>query len=89
MADEYITQIADRELAPESLMMGYGYRAHLAVSLGSTVSLVEHPASMTHAGVDPEDKIRLDITDSLVRLSVGVEHPDDIITDLANALEKV
>ncbi|MDK1017558.1 MAG: cystathionine gamma-synthase family protein [Actinomycetota bacterium] len=62
---------------------------HLAVSLGSTESLVEHPASMTHAGVDPEDKIRLDITDSLVRLSVGVEHPDDIITDLANALEKV
>ena len=63
--------------------------AHLAVSLGSTETLVQHPASMTHAGVDPDDKIRLDVTDSLVRLSVGVENPDDIIADLANALEKL
>ena len=62
---------------------------HLAVSLGSTESLVQHPASMTHAGVDPEDKKRHDITDSLVRLSVGVEDPDDIIADLATALDKV
>jgi len=61
--------------------------ARLAVSLGSTETLAQHPASMTHAGVDHEDKIRLDITDSLVRLSVGVENPDDIIADLANALE--
>ncbi len=63
--------------------------AHLAVSLGSTESLVQHPASMTHAGVDADDKIRLDVTDSLIRLSVGVENPDDIIADLANALESV
>jgi methionine-gamma-lyase len=62
---------------------------HLAVSLGSTESLVQHPSSMTHAGVDPEDKERHNITDSLVRLSVGVENPDDIIADLATALEKV
>lgn len=62
---------------------------HLAVSLGSTESLVQHPASMTHAGVDPEDKKRHDITDSLVRLSVGVEDPDDIIADLATALDKL
>lgn len=63
--------------------------ARLAVSLGSTETLAQHPASMTHAGVDPQDKARLDITDSLVRLSVGVENPDDIIADLANALEAV
>jgi methionine-gamma-lyase len=44
---------------------------------------------MTHAGVDPDDKVRLDVTDSLVRLSVGVENPDDIIADLANALETI
>lgn len=62
---------------------------HLAVSLGSTESLIQHPSSMTHAGVDPEDKKRHDITDSLVRLSVGVEDPDDIIADLATALDKV
>ena len=63
--------------------------AHLAVSLGSTETLVQHPASMTHAGVDVADRARLDVTDSLVRLSVGVEDPDDIIADLANALEKL
>ena len=63
--------------------------AQLAVSLGSTESLVQHPASMTHAGVDPDDKVRLDVTDSLVRLSVGVENPDDIIADLANALKSI
>ena len=62
---------------------------HLAVSLGSTESLVQHPASMTHAGVDPADRKRHDITDSLVRLSVGVEDPDDIIADLANAFDKI
>lgn len=63
--------------------------AHLAVSLGSTETLVQHPSAMTHAGVDPDDKIRLDVTDSLVRLSVGVENPDDIIADLANALKAI
>jgi methionine-gamma-lyase len=62
---------------------------HLAVSLGSTESLIQHPSSMTHAGVDPQDKKRHDITDSLVRLSVGVEDPDDIIADLEMALDKV
>ena len=59
----------------------------LAVSLGSTESLAEHPASMTHAGVDPEERSKLGITDSLVRLSVGVEHPADLIADLGRALE--
>ncbi|MCL1588308.1 MAG: cystathionine gamma-synthase family protein [Actinomycetia bacterium] len=62
---------------------------HLAVSLGSTESLIQHPSSMTHAGVDPEHKMRHDITDSLVRLSVGVEDPGDIIADLSSALDKV
>lgn len=63
--------------------------ARLAVSLGSTETLAQHPGSMTHAGVDAADKIRLDVTDSLVRLSVGVENPDDIIADLRNALVSV
>ena len=62
---------------------------HLAVSLGSTESLAQHPASMTHAGVDPSDKARYGVTDSLVRLSVGVEDPHDIIADLSNALDKI
>jgi methionine-gamma-lyase len=58
----------------------------LAVSLGSTESLAEHPASMTHAGVDPAERSKLGIGDNLVRLSVGVEHPSDLIADLGRAL---
>jgi methionine-gamma-lyase len=61
----------------------------LAVSLGSTESLAEHPATMTHAGVDPDEKRRTGVTDALVRLSVGVEHPDDLIADLTQAFEAV
>ncbi|MEQ9262478.1 MAG: cystathionine gamma-synthase family protein [Owenweeksia sp.] len=61
----------------------------LAVSLGSTESLAQHPASMTHAGVDPELRQELGITEKLVRLSVGVEHSDDLISDLEQALESV
>lgn len=61
----------------------------LAVSLGSTESLAEHPATMTHAGVDEAEREKLGITSGLVRLSVGVEHPDDLIADLAQALERV
>jgi len=60
----------------------------LAVSLGSTESLAEHPATMTHAGVDPDEREKLGITSGLLRLSVGVEHPDDLIADLEQALAK-
>ena len=58
----------------------------LAVSLGSTESLAEHPAAMTHAGVDPDEREKLGITSGLVRLSVGIEHPDDLVADLEQAL---
>lgn len=61
----------------------------LAVSLGSTESLAQHPASMTHVGVDPEERKKVGITDSLIRLSVGVEHHEDLIHDLAQALDAV
>jgi methionine-gamma-lyase len=61
---------------------------HLAVSLGSTESLAEHPATMTHAGCDPVEKARLGINDSLIRLSVGVENVEDLILDLSNALSR-
>ncbi len=59
---------------------------HLAVSLGGTESLAEHPATMTHADVTPEDQLRYGITPGLIRLSVGVEHYTDIIADLEQAL---
>jgi methionine-gamma-lyase len=61
----------------------------LAVSLGGTESLMEHPASMTHSDVPPDDQARLGITPALVRLSVGIEHPEDVIVDLDQALKAV
>jgi methionine-gamma-lyase len=59
---------------------------HLAVSLGGTESLAEHPATMTHSDVDPEERIEMGIGDCMVRLSIGVEHPEDLIADLEHAL---
>ena len=59
----------------------------LAESLGGVESLIEHPAIMTHASLPPEVRAGLGISDNLVRLSVGVEDADDLIADLANALE--
>ena len=61
----------------------------LAVSLGGTESLVEHPATMTHAGVEPNHREELSITEKLVRISVGVENHEDLIWDINQALEKV
>ena len=62
---------------------------HLAVSLGSTESLAQHPASMTHADVPPELRAHQRVTEGLVRLSVGIEHPDDLIADLKQALDTI
>ena len=59
---------------------------HLAVSLGGTESLAEHPATMTHSDVDPEERIEMGIGECMVRLSIGVEHPEDLIADLEHAL---
>lgn len=61
----------------------------LAVSLGGTESLAQHPASMTHAGIEPDDKIEMGITSDMIRLSVGIEHPEDLITDLDQALSTI
>jgi methionine-gamma-lyase len=58
----------------------------LAVSLGGTESLASHPAAMTHSGVPPEVRARIGVLDTTIRLSVGIEHPDDLIADLTQAL---
>ncbi len=63
--------------------------AKLAVSLGGTETLASHPASMTHLSVPDERKAALGITNSLVRISVGIEDADDLIADFAQALENV
>ena len=61
----------------------------LAVSLGSTESLAQHPASMTHIGVDPVSRLAIGVTDQLVRLSIGLEHHEDLIKDIDQALESI
>jgi len=58
----------------------------LAESLGGVESLVAHPASMTHASMTPEARKRAGITDSVIRLSIGIEEPEDLVADLAEAL---
>lgn len=61
----------------------------LAESLGGVESLIGHPASMTHASIPTQERIKTGITDSLLRLSVGIEDEEDLIEDLRQALEKV
>jgi methionine-gamma-lyase len=61
----------------------------LAVSLGGTESLISHPASTTHSGVARDIREKVGVTEGLVRVSVGLENPDDLIEDMAEALEKV
>jgi methionine-gamma-lyase len=61
----------------------------LAVSLGGTESLAEHPATMTHADVGPAQQVEVGVIPGLIRLSVGVEHPEDLIADLEHALRAV
>ena len=70
-------------------MMDNVHLATLAVSLGGIETLVQHPASMTHAGMPREDRIAAGITDGLVRISVGCEDYEDLENDFAQALEKV
>ncbi|WEK36695.1 MAG: cystathionine gamma-synthase [Candidatus Pseudobacter hemicellulosilyticus] len=60
----------------------------LAESLGGVESLINHPASMTHASIPREERIRNGLSDSLIRLSVGIEDADDLIEDLRQAIEK-
>ena len=61
----------------------------IAVSLGGTESLAQHPRTMTHAGIPEHMQDRFGISRNLVRLSIGVEHPDDILSDLEQALASV
>ena len=58
----------------------------LAVSLGGTESLISHPASTTHSGVPKATRDRLGVTDAMIRISIGIEHPDDLMADLEQAL---
>ena len=68
-------------------MMNNVHLALLAVSLGGVETLIQHPASMTHAGISHESRLEAGITDGLVRFSVGIEDVEDIISDLDEALK--
>ena len=61
----------------------------LAESLGGVESLIDHPKSMTHASMDPRRREEAGISDTLIRLSVGLENIDDILDDLGNALNTI
>jgi methionine-gamma-lyase len=61
----------------------------LAVSLGDTETLIQHPASMTHSTYSKEELAAADISENLLRLSVGLEDPDDIISDLRTGLDRL
>jgi methionine-gamma-lyase len=58
----------------------------LAVSLGSTESLASHPAAMTHSDIEPARRAELGITENMIRVSIGIEHPDDLVADFRQAL---
>lgn len=59
----------------------------VAESLGGVESLIEHPASMTHASIPKEIREQAGLTDNLIRFSVGIEDVDDLISDIESALE--
>jgi O-acetylhomoserine/O-acetylserine sulfhydrylase-like pyridoxal-dependent enzyme len=61
----------------------------LSANLGDTRTIVTHPASTTHTSLAEEDRLEVGITDGLVRISVGLEHQNDIMNDLKQALEHV
>lgn len=63
--------------------------ARLAVSLGGTETLVEHPMTMTHSDVPKNELMAIDVTESTVRMSVGIEHYDDLKEDLLHALDQI
>ena len=61
----------------------------LAENLGAVETLITHPATMTHSDIPPAQRQAVGISDGLVRLSVGLEDPDDIVADLTRALAEI
>jgi methionine-gamma-lyase len=81
-------ELKDGIKAGETLMNNVKL-AILAVSLGGVETLIQHPASMTHAGVSRENRLNAGITDGLVRLSIGIEDLEDLLDDIKQALDKI
>jgi len=77
--------VANNEESARKVLSGTHYFS-LAESLGGVESLIGHPASMTHGSIPKEERLKVGLTDSLIRLSVGIEDVDDLIQDLEQAL---
>src|SRR5205807_9484987 len=84
-----VTIILDTDLAGTRRFLENTHLFSLAESLGGVESLINHPALMTHASVPKEKREELGVTDSLVRISVGVEDLRDLVDDLKAALEAI
>jgi cystathionine beta-lyase/cystathionine gamma-synthase len=81
--------LKDNSLENATKVLSSTHLFTLAESLGGVESLIGHPASMTHASIPREARLKVGLTDSLIRLSVGIEDADDLVEDLSLALEKV
>jgi cystathionine gamma-lyase len=81
--------LKDDHLAKATTLMESVELFSLAESLGGVESLINHPASMTHASIPKEERLKSGLVDSLIRLSVGVEDSEDLVADLEQALNKV
>jgi cystathionine gamma-lyase len=81
-----VTFELDRDLAATKRFLEHVRLFALAESLGGVESLIEHPALMTHGSIPAEQRAAIGISDSLVRLSAGIEDADDLIADIEQAL---
>lgn len=79
-------ELKDNSVEAAKKVLSSTHLFSLAESLGGVESLINHPASMTHASIPREERIKNGLSDSLIRLSVGVEDADDLIDDLARAI---
>ena len=79
-------ELKDNSVEAAKKVLSSTHLFSLAESLGGVESLINHPASMTHASIPREERIKNGLSDSLIRLSVGVEDADDLIDDLAKAI---
>lgn len=79
-------ELKDENVAAATKVLSSTHLFSLAESLGGVESLINHPASMTHASIPREERIKNGLSDSLIRLSVGIEDADDLVEDLKQAI---